>query len=580
MAGKLSTSSVIGYVLLGLFALPFAVVGLLTELSLIRLGYDDVRMLWWHEVPCTILAAKIEEAPDTEDVSYRVTAKYRYAIDGTPYTGERLSLNGGSDTNSCQKRMHAELAEYEQSGKPFRCYVNPSRPEDSILYRGARWTNAAMLTLAAIMFSAVGFGLLGLVITTWRAERRQLVPAVPGLKPWQTREDWVSGEIRDSDRMTGTVLVWLGAMTLLVSLPCLLASSAELLRNGGDALAVLGLLPFGLGLLLFRGGRRSRASRRRYGRSVLQLASVPGVIGGRIAGAVRIERRVDSPAGFIVRLFCTETSGSSSNDDGPTSRVVWEDERTIVRELQSVTDDMAVPVLFEIPYDCRQTDEDRQHDPITWTVSIRSVTEGVDYQAEFDVPVFQTVDSRENDATDKSDSAAYKAPASSRPRRKEVGVQSEPLAGGGERFVFPRGRNVGFAIGLVLVQAACSAGLVALAYYKWTVVWPYLAALFGFFLLRTTADLFLFRSEVEVTPAGLKLLAGIVEMGGPRDIPAAEIAKFETKGAGSAGNVSAHDLYAVLKNGKRVVLAKRIIPEAAAKATIKRMSTILGREST
>ena len=68
-----ATSSVVAFVLLGLFALPFAGIGLMADLSLIRLGYDDVRMLWWDEVPCTILAAKLEEVPDTEDVSYRVT---------------------------------------------------------------------------------------------------------------------------------------------------------------------------------------------------------------------------------------------------------------------------------------------------------------------------------------------------------------------------------------------------------------------------------------------------------------------------------------------------------------------------
>jgi hypothetical protein len=576
MAGKLSTSSIIAYALLGLFALPFAVVGLLSDLSLIHLGYDDVRMQWWNEVPCTILAAKTEEVPDTEDVSYRVTAKYRYTIDGIPYTGERLSLNGGYDTSSYQKQIQAELAEYEQSGKPFRCYVNPWRSEESILYRGVRWPHATMLTLAAITFSAVGFGLLGIVIAAWRDERRQLVPAAPGLKPWQTRADWVSGEIRHSDRMTGTVLVWLGAMTLLVSLPCLLASSAELLRNGGDVLAALGLLPFGLGLLLLRSGYRNRARWRRYGRSVLQLAAVPGVIGGRIVGAVRIERRVDSPAGFIVRLCCTETSGSSSSDDGPTSRVIWEVEQTVVSELYSATDGMDIPVLFEIPYDCRPTNQDPEQDSITWTVSIRSVTAGVDYQAQFDVPVFRTADSRENYAPHENEITAYQAPVSTRSRQKKAGVQSEPLVGGGERFVFPRGRNIGFVIGLALVQVAFSTGFVVLAFYQWTIAWPYLAALFGFFLLRTTVDLFLFRSEIEVTPAGLKLLAGIFNSGNWRDIPAAEIAKFETKAAGSAGSVSAHDLYVVLKSGKRVVLAKRIIPEAAANSAINRMRAILG----
>ena len=578
MASKLSTSNIIAFVLLCLFALPFAGIGLLADMSLIRLGYDDVRMLWWDEVPCTILAAKLEEVPDTEDVTYRVIAKYQYAMNGKPYTAERVSVNGGHDTNLYQKQVHAKLAEYQQSGKPFRCYVNPLRPDESILYRGVRWTNAALLTLSAIVFSAVGFGLLGLVIASWRTERQRRVPDVPGLKPWQTRADWDSGEIRHTAPTSGTVLVWLGAMTLLVSLPCLLASSAELLR-GGDTLAVLGLLPFGLGLLLFRGGHRSRARWRRYGHSVLQLASIPGVIGGRLVGEVRIERRVESPKGFIVRLYCTQTTGSSSSDDGSTSRVVWEDEQTIVHELHLATEGMAIPVLFDIPYDCRQTNEDQQHDLIPWTVSIRSVTDGVDYEAQFAVPVFRTGDSRETYVSDESGVVAYQAPASYRSRQKKAGVQSDLLAGGGERFVFPRGRNIGFAIGLALVQAAFSAGLVALAYYKWTVAWPYLAVLFGFFLLRTTADLFLFRSEIEVTSAGLKLIAGIVNIGGPRDIPAIEIAKFETKGAGSAGNVSAHDLCAVLKNGKRVVLAKRIIPEAAATATIKHMRTILGHKS-
>ena len=63
-----------------------------------------------------------------------------YSFDGHSYAGDRVALQSGSDNiGSYHQRVYAELTRYQQSAKPFRCYVNPTAPAESILYRELRW---------------------------------------------------------------------------------------------------------------------------------------------------------------------------------------------------------------------------------------------------------------------------------------------------------------------------------------------------------------------------------------------------------------------------------------------------------
>ncbi len=556
-----------------LFAAPFALVGLVVDLSLLKLGYDDLQMHSWRETPCTILAAELIEVHGSDSTTRRITARYRYSVDGVEHDGRRVSLDFGSDNvGTWHQRTFSELEEYRNSGQPFRCFVNPGRPEESILYRDLRWELTALQTLLGIVFSAVGFGMLAAVISVWRAEAP---PAGHDVLPWNRRIEWVRNEMKSSDRRVGTYLWWIGWLTLIISGPCLLSSGAALVLHQ-EHLAGLGLLPTGLGLLLLETGRRRLKRWRRYGDSTLTLAKVPGVVGGLLAGTVRTDGRVESPDGFRVRLYCTETAYTSGDNDSSSNRVVWDEERTVIRELSAgELAGTVIPIVFPLPYDAPETAIEPKQDQRDWRLAVRAATPSVDYQATFVVPVFRTEESLPDFRPDQSLLAQYEAPTDSGIPLVGAGIVAEPLDQGGMRFVFPRGRNVGFSAAMLLVLAVFGALIVAGVWYWWPAIWPYVAALLAWGWLRSLFDQFLYASEVEVTPMVLVVRGGIFSGGADRSFEPADIKQIVIRDAGNAGSVTACDLCAVLNNGASVILGKRITPKSTAERIRQRIEAIL-----
>jgi hypothetical protein len=90
-----------------------------------------------------------------------------------------------------------------------------------------------------------------------------------------------------------------------------------------------------------------------------------------------------------------------------------------------------VPVLFHIPGDVAETDIRNLDNAIQWKLDIRADIPGIDYNAQFDVPVFRTKDSS---ASPEPEPNAVTAPVTSR-------VRIQPNTSGGTEFIFPAARN-------------------------------------------------------------------------------------------------------------------------------------------
>lgn len=82
----------------------------------------------WQPTPCTILSSKVE-GNDT----YRVAIEYDYEYAGQRLTGNRYSFSMGS--TSGRKGKEKVVARYPVGAEAV-CYVNPFRPQESVLHRG------------------------------------------------------------------------------------------------------------------------------------------------------------------------------------------------------------------------------------------------------------------------------------------------------------------------------------------------------------------------------------------------------------------------------------------------------------
>ena len=253
-------------------------------------------------------------------------------------------------------------------------------------------------------------GLVGLIAHMLRAgrslSRPQTSSSVDAERPWSYRRDWVGGSIsQEGGRETVSFLLGIGAFFLLFvwggfalawasnpQLPRLPEGRLDLERLALFAVAALvGIVP-----LAIAGWFHTR--RAQFGDSVFQMKSVPGVIGGRLEGTIRISRSVAFKAAPKLVLRCSRESKSSTRRSGATA--LWQDSQSV--PLDSIGDSAGqatIPVSFRIPHDCEPTAPAAfmRHETI-WRLSAEAATRGMDYSALFEVPVYRTSESREAEA--------------------------------------------------------------------------------------------------------------------------------------------------------------------------------------
>ncbi len=226
---------------LGLFALPFAGVGVFM-IGLIGAKLAEwAAMQSWHETPAKILSAELELHDDSDDgTTYRAVAEYEYEFAGAAYRSKRVALHGGSDNiGSYQRRIGSELVKHANSGEPFRCFFDPSQPDQSVLYRDLRFEMIAFYDVFAVVFGGVGFGLLlGSLYARPIARREEELQSQFPHEPWKWKSDWIDGRIPASQK-TFLALALTAAWWNFVSLPTTLLLPLEIANQNYWALVAL-----------------------------------------------------------------------------------------------------------------------------------------------------------------------------------------------------------------------------------------------------------------------------------------------------------------------------------------------------
>ena len=274
------------------------------------------------------------------------------------------------------------------------------------------WPAAGFLTLFALVFGGVGFGMPFAVLVGRRRAREaeRLRQAHPD-EPWLWRPDWAAGRIECASR-GGLIAAWSFALfwnSIAFTIPFFIIPPA--LQEGEKFVLFLLIFPIiGLGFLAW--AVRATLRYRKYGVSVLRLATLPGIIGRLFQGVIIARTLIHSHDGFHVTLSCVHRTVTGSGDNRKThEEVLWQEERTITRP-HVVEGATAVPVAFRIPDDARKSDHSDPSNSIVWRLEVAAAVPGVDYQAHFDVPVYRTAES-ELPLTEAELEAADLSPAAS-----------------------------------------------------------------------------------------------------------------------------------------------------------------------
>lgn len=413
---------------------------------------------------------------------------------------------------------------------------------------GARdWRQAGMLGVFGLVFGGSGAGIaIGGLVGSRRASEAAALRERHPAEPWRWRADWASGRIRDASR-AGTVFAWLfAAFWNLISLPVAVFAVPPAVRNGEyAALAALIFPVVGAGLVVW--AVRSTLHRRKFGTSLLELARVPGVIGGSLGG--NLLARLPAGGAVDLTLTCVRRITTGSGKHRSTrEEVLWQDDRSVTGHPIRRADGMwlQVPVEFRLPGDASASDDSDPNDRIVWRLGARAELDGLDYHASFEVPVFRTAESEAAEIA--GDGAQAPAAAVTEPPEPTIVVSPGPT---GVRFEFPPARHKGVAATLTVFWLIWSGITAGLLLFGAPLLFGIVFGIFALLLLFGVLRLWFGATTVEIGPEGAAVHDRTLGIGGTRRIPAREVADVEVKIGMQANGRAFYDLRLRDTRGRR-----------------------------
>ncbi len=270
-------------------------------------------------------------------------------------------------------------------------------------------------------------------------------------QPWMWRADWAEGKIPYS-RRKNAVSLWL--VWTIVSA----AGFGLAIYYAGDAVAIgiSSLWLYGvvgaISVWVLFGALLETQRWRKFGTSYCHLTENPGVLGGWLRA--RIELPLVLAPRDAVQIKLCQVFRSSKSGSGSSSRTVWHVERTVPYDAIEIESNRAsfVPVDLFIPKDIGVTGGGSWGSH-RWRLEAKAKLRGLDYAADFRVPVFETAASS-NDIPAEALALFGDTVDTSSDYRAPEDVQVTPVDGGLEiRQVPPRG-SIKYIVCLIILFLA------------------------------------------------------------------------------------------------------------------------------
>jgi hypothetical protein len=422
----------------------------------------------------------------------------------------------------------------------------------------ADWSSALFLAVFGLAF----IGLPTLVLKGVKAglrsaeETARLVVEHPA-QPWLWKPEWAAGRLETSGKSTLTVawvfaIFWNG-----ISIPVAIAILPDVIADGEWVGLFILIFPL-IGSLILVWAVRATISTRKFGVSVFEMAHVPGVLGRGVGGLLRTSVDLQPPEGFIARLSCVNRVTTGSGDNRSTRESVQWQQEAILTEYQDDLDGdgVMIPIAFRIPVTAPQTDQSNSSDEMIWRLEVSADVPGMDYAADFELPVFKTEQSKTEIPTDKVaaelvDSSPFKQPPESKIQVAHHGDRVEVF--------FPAARNPGVGVGLT-VMAVVFGGLVAVL--TTTSAPFFFSVVFGaadLLLIWAAVNIWLRVTEVTAEPGAVEIRRGLLIAYKLTRFERDEIGSVETRRGMQSGKTLFTDIKIVTIGGKSVSAGSNIL---------------------
>jgi hypothetical protein len=404
------------------------------------------------------------------------------------------------------------------------------------LAHGQPWDFAEFTGRLALFSSPTGLG-VALIVALELTLRRERIRRARKLRfpeePWLWKPKWAERRIRLS--YPKEVAGWLAAFgaCAFVIVPVLLWAASHM----PDAHVFVYVILVLMGLILLVPMRITWLNRR-WGRSELEILTLPGVIGGPFRGTVIISESFPDGTAFCVTLNCIRDRASTVDGDTSfTSAVIWQDQKILVKSLPlDRPNAVAIPCSFAIPCSCKPTSlntigfspslgrsarrfsrvrfgpsQDDEDVSIHWYLSVGMKDERDPRQVTFEIPVFRTESSSPDYREDVAVDAPYLEPVDVNAVLESLPFQREYSASG-ERLHLWFCRKRDFFL-LLAFSLAVSLGVWAIFRYVsmplalFAGFIPAVLALMGYWTLVTALT---WKAEIEITATTTTFTVGYI----------------------------------------------------------------------
>ncbi len=382
-------------------------------------------------------------------------------------------------------------------------------------------------------------------------------------QPWLWREDWASRLIQDSNRSSLSYIWFFSVFWNLISVPMSLTVLPREVLQTRNYSALFGLLfPLvGAGLLIW--AIRATLRWKKFGTSVLELETLPGVIGGHLQGVLQTRTALLPKEGLSLKLTCIHRTVSGSGKNRSVhEKILWRERQVIPKNrIEARVQGSSIPFTFEIPYDSKETDRKNMDNAILWYVDAAASVPGVDYGAQFEVPLFRTSESDPDFAPAREGEVPEQMAEDYTQGGSHGGITVRPGQQGGTEFYFAPARNVGAALVLTVFTLIWSAAIWFMMTQGAPIFFSIVFGLVDLVLLYAVLRLWFGVSKVLIESGQLRVTSGLLWLGVSKAIPCSQVEDIQISIGMQSGGRSGTPYYnieLITNDQKKVSLGRSI----------------------
>jgi hypothetical protein len=390
-SGRVVNKSIAAPRALRLIGLPFFLIGTIIALVGLNMFYTWYKSENWPKAQAKVVSAEIATHRGSKGGStYSLKGSFTYDYEGRSYTGQQFEIESGSSSAYDEKRamldtLQAAIAE----DKPLEAFVNPEDPSEAFIFRH--------VSMGMMLFVGIGglFSIIGLVILTGVFPLGNVASIDDTMLKKQPKEPWLAdSRWQGFNLKTNHWKKLCSQWGIAIGMSVFISFFVYLVFTDKSApffaKAIIGLFSvISVGLLVQSVYMTLQYFK--FRESALLLSQMPLCGGCEFMAVLAVEERFTIGQEFCFELVCERrlVTGSGKNSHTTTDVLHKSSYQASAGSECFRNRRIYIPVRMQIPADFMPNTDVTANPSITWKLLASASVPGVDFAAEFSLPVYE-----------------------------------------------------------------------------------------------------------------------------------------------------------------------------------------------